>query len=229
MLKKLKGVVAIDGYAGAGKSTVARLIAKKLGFTFLNTGDMYRALTWKALREKINIHDNRAISRFLHHQINWDFKRVEGVFKVFVDGKELGKELRSERVSRETPIVASIMPVRHFLRAEQAKIAARKRVVLEGRDTTTHVAPGAELKIFLEAAMEERAKRRYQQLVNEGKRVKLERIEAAIRTRDRREIQRNIMPKHRSPGTIVIDTTRLSLQEVADEIIALYKARAKHS
>lgn len=223
----MKKVIAIDGPAGVGKSTVARLIAKRLRFTFLNTGDMYRALTWKAMREGVNIHSERAVSRFLHHKIDWEFREHDGVFRVFMDGHELGKELRSERVSRETPIVASLMPVRRFLRGEQAKIAATGRVVLEGRDITTHVTPTAQLKIFLDAPAEERAKRRYAQLVNDGKRVKLERITQAIRTRDAREIKRHIMPKFHSPGTHVVDTTHLTLHDVADTIIDLYKRSAR--
>ena len=137
--------------------------------------------------------------------------------------REMGRELRSERVSRETPLVAAQPAVRRFLRQEQARIASAGRVVLEGRDTTTHVTPRAELKIYLDAPIEERARRRFHQLIGDRKRVKLERIEAAIRQRDRREKERRILPRRRSPNTVTLDTTHMSLHQVAARILALYR------
>lgn len=224
-MRKLRDVLAIDGPAGVGKSTVARFIAKELGFLFVNTGDMYRALTWKAMREKINLRDRRRVAQFLKKSMQWSFREHEGVFKIDLDGKELGRELRSERVSRQTPAVAQIPSVRQYLRYLQRQLALKGRAVLEGRDTTTHVTPDAQVKIYLDADVHERAQRRFRQLHNEGRRVKFESIEAAIRQRDYRERRRGILPAHRSPGTITIDTTKLGLHQVSGMILDIYHGR----
>ncbi|MEK7287515.1 MAG: (d)CMP kinase [Elusimicrobiota bacterium] len=215
-------VIALDGPSGVGKSTVSRLVARRLGFVFVNTGDMYRALTWKALEEGVSIRNPKSVVRFLNKKMDWKFHVHEGVLKIRLDGRELGRELRSERVSLATPIVARIPQVRLCLRALQRQAAMAGRAVLEGRDTTTHVVPKAGTKIFLDAPVEERAKRRYHQHLSDGKRVKFESIKKAVETRDAREINMNIMPKRRSPGTIVLDTSHLALHEVADQILKLY-------
>lgn len=222
-------VVAIDGPAGVGKSTVARLIAKRLDFLFVNTGDMYRALTWRALRDGVNIRDQRAVTRFLRKRMDWRFHVHDGSLKIRLDGKELGRELRSERVSRLTPTVAQIPAVRLVLRRLQRELALKGSAVLEGRDTTTHVAPEAGLRIFLDAPVEERAKRRYHQLIGDGKRVKLHAIQEAVRIRDLRERKKKIMPRRLSPGTVVLDTTHLTLHDVADKIIELYRHRKQRN
>ncbi|MBI4063813.1 MAG: (d)CMP kinase [Elusimicrobia bacterium] len=220
---RLRGVIAIDGPAGVGKSTVARLVAKQCGLLFVNTGDMYRALTWRALKEGVDIKNKRAVVNFLSNRMNWDFHIHDGMLKVRVQHKDLGREIKSEKVSRATPTVAQIPQVRRRLRRLQRSFALNGGVVLEGRDTTTHVAPEAGLKIFLDASAEERAKRRFHQLLTDGKRVKLTSIQDAIRLRDYREKKKKIMPARHGPGTITLDTTHLTLHEVADRIIQLYK------
>ena len=226
-MSALDTVIAIDGPAGVGKSTVARLIAKRLGFLFVNTGDMYRALTWKALREGIAITSRPAIIKFLKKRMDWHFHVHEGSLKVRLDGKDLGRELRSERVSGATPTVAQIPQVRKVLRELQKQAAAGGKAVLEGRDTASHVVPKAGLKVYLDALVDERARRRYQQLLADGKRVKFGSILEAVRLRDLREKKKKIMPKRLSPGTIVVDTTHLTLHEVADKILKLYRAKRR--
>ncbi|MBI4370413.1 MAG: (d)CMP kinase [Elusimicrobia bacterium] len=220
-------VVAIDGPAGVGKSTVARLVAKELKFLFINTGDMYRALTWKALREGVDIRKQRDVAEFLHLKMNWEFQAQDGHLKIRLDGKELGRELRSERVSKLTPTAAQWPQVRSLLRRLQRNLAGEGRAVLEGRDITTHVTPKAGLKVFLDAKLEERAKRRYRQLIEDGKRVKFDSVQENVRLRDWREKKNKIMPNRRSPGTIVMDTTHLNLHEVAAKILELYHEKAR--
>ncbi len=221
-LTSLKDVIAIDGPVGVGKSATARATAKKLGFLFMNTGDMYRALTWKALKEGVDIADSRAVSDFLKHKMAWKFKAHEGILRVYIDGVDLFRQLRSERISRATPTVAQYPAVRKTLRKLQRDIAKKGKVVLEGRDTTTHVASDAVLKVYLDAPAKERALRRYRQLIAEGKRVKLASILDALVTRDRREKKRKIMPGFKSRGTVIVDTANCSLHEVVDKILDLY-------
>ncbi|MBI4668993.1 MAG: (d)CMP kinase [Elusimicrobia bacterium] len=222
--KSFATVIAIDGPAGAGKSTVARLVAKRLGYLFVNTGDMYRALTWKALQDKVKINSRDQIVKFLKNNMKWQFHVHDKSLKISLNGRDLGRELRSEKVSRLTPAAAQYPEVRRLLRSLQRQAAAGGRAVLEGRDTTTHVVPAAGLKVYLDAAVEERAKRRYYQLLSENKRVKLSSIREAIRIRDLQERKRKIMPSYLAPGAIRVDTTNLTLHETADKIIRLYEA-----
>lgn len=216
----LKNVIAIDGPVGVGKSTVAKLVAKRLGYLFLNTGDMYRALTWSALSQGVDINDKRRVVQFLKKEVGWKFKKKDGRIRVVVGDQELNRVLRSERISRATPTVAQIPAVRQALRKMQRDIALAGRVVLEGRDTTTHVTPDARLKVYLDASIAERARRRWAQLKEDGKRVKLESIYEAARLRDLREKKRKIMPSFRTHGTLVLDTSSMSLEAVVEKILS---------
>ncbi|MFC1523091.1 (d)CMP kinase, partial [Elusimicrobiota bacterium] len=227
-MTRKSGVIAMDGPVGVGKSEVSRLVARKLGFLFVNTGDMYRALTWKALKDNVNIKDKNSVMRFLNKRFQMSFKYNNGTLNVVLNGKELGSELRSGRVTRSTPIVACIPGVRKVMRSLQRQLAEKGNVVLEGRDITTHVAPDADLKVYLDAPLEERAKRRYKQLKSQGKPVKFANIRKAVNQRDLSEQKRGIMPKQKSAGTVIVNTGGLSLDQVVSKVASIYKKQAKN-
>ncbi|MCM8820473.1 MAG: (d)CMP kinase, partial [Candidatus Omnitrophica bacterium] len=156
-------VIAIDGPAGAGKSTVAKLVAKKLGFLYVDTGAMYRALTLKAINEKITFADEeKLIEMAKNTKIELQDNKIN--YKVFLDGKDVSETIRTEEVSKGTQFIASILPIREILWKMQRSFRERYDIVMEGRDIGSKVFPDAQLKIFLDASVKERAKRRYLQL-----------------------------------------------------------------
>ncbi len=174
-------MVAIDGPAGVGKSTVGNLVAKSLGFHFINTGEMYRALTWKALEDGLDPADEKAVFA-LARRIKWEFKPTEEgtTLKTFVDGHGVSAHIREERVSRNSSFIAANPAVRRFFCAIQRRMGRRGRIVMEGRDITTHVLPNAEYKIYLDASITERAERRYRQLKAAGEKVSLAKIREGV-------------------------------------------------
>jgi len=225
--KRKRGwIIAMDGPAGVGKSTVGHLVAKKLGYHFINTGEMYRALTWKALREKVDVSDARAVAR-LAKRIDWEFRPAEeGVtLKTFIDGEGVSKHIRDERVGRNSSAVAGIPEVRRLLRAIQRRLGKEGGIVMEGRDITTNVFPDAEVKVYLDASLDERAERRYRQLRSAGQKVDLDRIKSDILARDRRDLERKINPLRQAENSLVIDSTQLSLHDVAGKILDEIKAK----
>ena len=226
MKRKLGWVIAMDGPAGVGKSTVGHLVAKRLGYHFINTGEMYRALTWKALKEKVDVADARAVSA-LAKRLQWEFKPAEeGVtLKTFIDGEGVSKHIRDERVGRNSSAVAGIPQVRRLLRSLQRRLGRDGGIVMEGRDITTNVFPDAEIKVYLDASIDERAERRYRQLKAAGQKVDLDRIKSDILARDRRDLERKINPLRQAEEALVIDSTQLSLHDVADRILQEIKTR----
>jgi cytidylate kinase len=219
-------IIAMDGPAGVGKSTVGHLVAKRLGYHFINTGEMYRALTWKALEEKIDPADAGAVLK-LAKRLKWEFKPAdEGVtLKTYLDGEGVGRHIRDERVGRNSSAVAGIPGVRRLLRNLQRRLGRDGGVVMEGRDITTNVFPDADVKVYLDASLEERAVRRYRQLKTAGAKVKLDKIKADILSRDRRDLERKINPLRQADGAVVIDSTKLSLHEVSQRILQQIRAR----
>jgi cytidylate kinase len=228
MKRKRGWVIAIDGPAGVGKSTVGSLVAKKLGYRFINTGEMYRALTWKALQEKLDLRDSRAIVR-LAQRLRWEFKASSDgiVLRTFIDGQGVTQQIREERVSRNSSIVAGIPGVRKRLRALQRLLGKDGGIVMEGRDITTNVFPDADFKIYLDASIEERAARRTQQLRVQGRSVNFEQIREAIIARDLQDLQRCINPLRQAEDAMVVDSTHLSLHQVARRILAHIRRRGK--
>ena len=219
-------VIAMDGPAGVGKSTVGQLVAKRLGYHFINTGEMYRALTWKALREGISVNDGDALTR-LAERLRWEFRPAGGgtTLKTFIDGKGVTLQIREEQVSKNSSLVAGVSGVRKRLRALQRELGERGGIVMEGRDITTAVFPDADFKVYLDAAVEERARRRYRQLRACGKDGALEDILQAMAARDRQDSERKINPLRQAEDAFVIDSTHLSLHEVADKILDHIRAR----
>jgi cytidylate kinase len=209
-------LVAIDGPAGSGKSSVARLVARRLKVVDLNTGAAYRAVALLALEEGVNAEDGPALAAVA--------RRVAlGAEGALVDGAPVGEEdLRPPEVSAAASKVSAHPEVRRVLLAAQREAAEKARAVggavVEGRDIGTVVLPDAELKVFLSAAPEERARRRAHQT---GREKELERIREAINSRDRRDSEREASPLKPAPDAVVLDTTALSLEEVVDRVLEL--------
>lgn len=212
--------IAIDGPAGAGKSTIAKRVASNLGFNYLDTGAMYRAVTLKALQLKINLENEKEYS-FLE-STTIDFQDD----KIFLDGQDVSKEIRSIDVTTNVSLVSKFKYVREKLVALQQQIANHKNIIMDGRDIGTVVLPHANLKIFLSASVEERAKRRYQELVEKGTSgISLDTTVKEIIERDQKDSNREISPLVKAKDAIEIDTSNLSVDEVVEKITSLVMER----
>ncbi len=212
--------VAIDGPAGAGKSTVARLVAKRLGITYVDTGAMYRAIAWRALQEKIDLSQEEqiaALAKSTQFTLEDEGIRVNGVW--------LKEEIRTSEVSQLASMIASMAAVRKVLVQKQQEIAANQGVVMDGRDIGTQVLPNANLKVFLTASIEERARRRYLEMNAKGIRVDREKLIEEIRQRDERDQNRQHAPLRQAPDAILVDTTHLTLNEVVEKILELCRTK----
>ena len=216
-MKKL--VVAIDGPAGAGKSTVAKLAAKELGYTYIDTGAMYRAVAWKTLQQKADVTD--ALILDVVRDIDVRLAYANGVTQVFVDGQDITGEIRTPEVSHIVSQVAALGPVREKMVDLQRAMAKEGGVLMDGRDIATHVLPNADVKIFLTASIEERAKRRYLELKDKGMDVDLAGIQVDIAARDKADSERTISPLVRAEDAVLLDTTGLSIDEVVERILGL--------
>lgn len=229
-MTKRKGlVIAMDGPAGVGKSTVGNLVAKSLGFKFINTGEMYRALTWKALEDGLDLNDNDGVLA-LAKSLDWEFKPVEEggtTLKTFINGTGVTQQIREERVSVNSSLVAGNPGVRKFLSRLQRDLGEGGSIVMEGRDITTNVFPDADVKIYLDASPEERADRRYRQLKAAGQEADRDKILAAILKRDLNDLRREINPLKQAADALVIDSTKMTMHQVADKILRQIRKGAK--
>jgi len=221
-MKKMS--IAIDGPAGAGKSTVAQIVARRLNYIYIDTGAMYRAVAWKVLQENLGADDTEAIIQ-IAQQITITLTYVDGKTTVFVDGCNVTGEIRDPEVSRLVPEVAQFASVREAMVNLQRKMAEQGGVVMDGRDIGTHVLPNADLKIFLTASIEERAGRRYKELTEKGFTIHLEELTAEIANRDKMDSEREISPLIQAPDAILLDTTFLSIEEAVVEILTMCKER----
>lgn len=217
-VKKIK--VAIDGPAGAGKSTVARLTAGKLGYVYVDTGAMYRAVAWKMLEDGIPPEDSPRIAEHLNG-LRLELKPAEGGQQVWVCGRDVTGMIRSPEVTRSVSRFAQIPAVRHFLTAIQKRLAEHGGIVMDGRDIGTQVLPDAELKIYLTASVEERAARRYRELAEAGVQVELEALKREIAERDRMDQERKTSPLRQAEDAVYIDCTSMTVEQVVDRISGL--------
>ncbi|MCM8772981.1 MAG: (d)CMP kinase [Candidatus Omnitrophica bacterium] len=216
-------VVAIDGPAGAGKSTVAKIVAKKLKFLYVDTGAMYRALTLKAMKLGIPWNEKE---KLIEMAKNTKIELLDNdKYRVLLDGEDVSEEIRKEEVSKNSDYVASILEIRQILWGKQRDFREKYNIVMEGRDIGSKVFPDAQLKIFLDASVEERAKRRYLQLKGMGIEINLEEIKKEIIKRDERDKNREIAPLIKSDDYYYIDTTNLTIEEVVEKIIKLYEKK----
>ena len=214
-MKKI--VVAIDGPAGAGKSTVAQMAAKELGFTYIDTGAMYRAVAWKSLQQGKTVTDALINDVVKDIDIVLDYK--EGKTRVFVDGTEVTSEIRTPEVTGIVSQVAALGPVRERLTDLQRKMATQGSVIMDGRDIATNVLPNADIKIFLTASIEERADRRYKEMKAKGYDVDLKKLQEEIVARDKADSEREISPLVQAEDAELLDTSDMSIEEVVKAIL----------
>lgn len=210
--------IAIDGPASAGKSTIAKQVAKELGLTYLDTGAMYRALTYMALVHKLNLEDEAALLNLLA-DTEIAFSSNQGMQHVFINKKEVTEVIRSKEVTQNVSLVSSHKNVRKEMVSRQQKIAQQGGIVMDGRDIGTVVLPNAALKIYLVASAEERALRRYRESIEKGMQVSLEELTADMIARDNYDMNREASPLKKAEDAIEIDSTNLSINQVVEMIL----------
>jgi CMP/dCMP kinase len=215
-LKKL--VIAIDGPAASGKSTTAKLVAKRLGYMYLDTGAMYRAMTLKVLENNIPIADEIAISR-LAEKTHIEIIEGNDSLRVLLDKRDVTKEIRFQAVTNAASAVSAYRKVRELMVREQQRMGRCGGVVVEGRDIGTVVFPDAELKIFMVASPEIRAERRRKELEASGVNVPVEQLVKEIVERDRKDSERNLSPLKRAYGAIMLDTSQMTIDEQVEFIL----------
>lgn len=209
-------IIAIDGPAGAGKSTIAKKVADSLGYVYIDTGAMYRAFTYELLTSSISLSDIEEITKVLE-KTDIEFKNNE----IFLNNLNVTNEIRSKNVTANVSAVSAIPQVREKLVNLQRKIASESNSILDGRDIGTVVFPNAELKIFLTASVKIRALRRYNELIAKDKNIDINEIEAEIEKRDKLDSSRETSPLIKAADAIEIDTSDLSIDEVANTILKL--------
>jgi len=217
-------IVAIDGPVGAGKSTVAMGVARALGIRYIDTGAMYRSVAWLALRQGVDLRDERAVAS-IAASASIEFVPANSRQGVVVNGTDVTEAIRTPEVSEAASVVSAHPAVRHAMVALQRRMGAEGGVVMEGRDIGTVVFPDAEVKVFLDASPEERARRRFKELVAKGVAVDYESLKKAEEERDRRDSTRAHSPLRRAPDAVVIDTTGLTVQEIVDRIVQLVRVQ----
>ncbi len=217
-------VIAIDGPAGSGKSTTAKLLARRLGFLYLDTGAMYRALTLKALRQKVDLDSDSELIN-LAKKTKIDLLNQNGKLRVLLDGKDVTREIRSLEVSDNVSRVAAQKSVREHMVQLQREFGKKGNVIAEGRDIGTVVFPNAKLKIFLVASIKERARRRLKEHISEAEKHRLREMEESIRKRDEADSSREHSPLVKAEDAVEVDTTNLEIEQQVDLIARLWEKR----
>ncbi|EJS67314.1 (d)CMP kinase [Bacillus cereus] len=212
--------IAIDGPAAAGKSTVAKVIAKKLSYVYIDTGAMYRTLTYAALEQKVDIENEEKLMEVLKN-VNIEFQQGENTQLVFLNGQDVSEVIRTHDVTNRVSIVAKHRLVREEMVRRQQELAEKGGVVMDGRDIGTHVLPDAEVKIFMLASVEERAERRHLENINKGFDSNLEQLKEEIAQRDKLDSEREVSPLKKADDALELDTTSLSIEEVVGKIMSI--------
>lgn len=211
-------MIAIDGPAASGKSTTARLVAERLGYLHIDTGAMYRAVALKILREKIDPTDAKAVEGIVD-STGVTLKRINGQLRIFLDGVDVTEKIRSREVAKAASIISVNRKVRDAMVKEQRRLGKDGGIVLEGRDIGSVVFPNAELKIFLTASLDKRARRRQHDLNEQGLQVDLQSVREEIAERDRTDATRDASPLVKASEAVEIDTSRLSIDEQVNLVV----------
>ncbi|MFB0528102.1 MAG: (d)CMP kinase, partial [bacterium] len=190
---KKRAVIAIDGPAGAGKTTIAKIVSRKLGYDYIDTGAMYRAISWKAFRKKIDLKSKEELITMVR-DTKIQLKNRDGMVRVHLNGKDVTNKIRSKRLAEGASILGTIPEVRELLVKIQRRLGSSGGIVVEGRDIGTVVFPKADYKFYLDATIKERALRRYRELKAKGEEGELAELEKAIRSRDKRDRTRGVAP-----------------------------------
>ncbi|MGH9851855.1 MAG: (d)CMP kinase [Blastocatellia bacterium] len=218
-------IIAIDGPAGAGKSTVARAVARRLGYLFINTGAMYRAVAWKALREGVPLDDDDAVGR-IARESSIELTGDVDSMRVLIDGRDITGETATPRVGQAASIVSTVSAVRCALVARQQRMGCEGGVVMEGRDIGTQVFPNAEIKIYLDASSDARAQRRYNEDLARGVALASpEEMKEEIERRDHRDKTRADSPLTQAEDAVYIDSSAMTVDEVVDRILEIVRRK----
>lgn len=216
--------IAIDGPAGAGKSTIAKLAAKGLGFLYVDTGAMYRAIGLYLLENEVDYNEESQLLEALD-KINIEIKYVDGVQRVILNDRDVSEAIRREEVGQAASTTSALKPVRAKLLDLQRDIAAKNDVIMDGRDIGTNILPNAELKIYLTASVEVRAQRRYKELVEKGETPDFEEVKKGIEQRDYQDMNRDIAPLRQAEDAVLVDTSDMTIDEVVTRITELAEER----
>ncbi|KFN01883.1 (d)CMP kinase [Bacillus clarus] len=212
--------IAIDGPAAAGKSTVAKVVAKELSYVYIDTGAMYRTLTYAALEQNIDIENEEKLMKVLKN-VNIEFQQGEQTQLVFLNEQDVSEVIRTPDVTNRVSIVAKHRLVREEMVRRQQELAKKGGVVMDGRDIGTHVLPDAEVKIFMLASVDERAERRHLENMNKGFASNLEQLKKEIAQRDKLDSEREVSPLKKADDALELDTTSLSIEEVVQKIMGI--------
>ena len=215
--------VAVDGPAGSGKSTITKMVAKDLGYNYVDTGAMYRGLTYDFLKNNLTELDEKKIELLLS-KVKFEVKFIDGVQYVFVNGEDVSEKIRTAKVSKFTSLFAKSPAVREFLIDTQRNLAMSNNIIMDGRDIASVVLPNADVKIFLTASVEERARRRVLDFERQGVvDIDFDKVKADIAARDYQDENRDIAPLVKVDDAVLIDTTNLTITEVVEKMTELIK------